>query len=168
MSEEKNRQPTYFAVFLKKGEHISADGINRIAERNRISPIFFAISRDVSADVSRAYARILDTVVAFPKSYGEFSRVIEGCAFSICENLSGAFLSLLCRRPIYINSDCDGCRSFMEEASRLKLPPGIILDFNKNKLSEINTPKVRDEDFEYAAKKIRAYVSANFNVLFER
>ena len=147
-----------FALFLTRGETLTAEEVMRIRNRCSLTPLFFALSRDGELDVARSYARRLDTSVAIPKNLFEFAYALKECYFSISEDTVGGVLSFFSDTPAYLNSGSENCRAVIGELTKYGISYPIFMPYTKNRSHLINKPRFSDNEFFRAKKKLRTYI----------
>jgi len=164
---KKHREKNKFAVILSGGETLTADDINKISQRCNLTPLFFALSREGELDLSRSYARSLDTTVVIPKNHIEFAFAAKECAFSINESALGGILSFFSHTPAYLNSGCKDCRTLIGELTECGISPPLFMPYTKNRAYIINKVRVTDYEFYVAIKKLRTLIGTKLLEFFD-
>ncbi len=159
-------EPTKFALFLSTGESVSIYDVEEIKKKTGLTPLFFNLYENSNHKLLRSYARSLNACVVKAESRNKFALKMSDCAFSVSENASGAFLSLLSHTPVYVDAGSSECRSLVANISRFDFSSEIIIPYTKNRTSVIIPKNVKHDDFLYAVKKIRADICADFQKLF--
>ncbi|MBE6644249.1 MAG: hypothetical protein E7612_02575 [Ruminococcaceae bacterium] len=155
-----------FALILDSCETISKQEISEIEGRTQLSPLFLDISRDSKHTEIRSYARSLGAPVIHPDSKEELFCALNGCCFSISEDIKGAVFSFLCDTPSYVNAGDARCRKFLGESARWDISSEIIIPYTKNRTANIRRPLVYKSDFSLAKNKFRTEISAEFKRVF--
>lgn len=147
-----------FAVILGDGDTLSPSDIENISKRTSLSPIFFAISRDVSLDISRLYSRWLGAPLIIPRGLSESVSAMRECNFTVCENSVGALFSFISRTPAYLNSSSDGCREIIAEFSGEGFLSSVFIPYTKGRTELIKRTTVDRGLYSAEIKKLRASI----------
>ena len=162
LSRFKSRTPeAKFALILNTGETLSISDVLDIKERTELSPLFFDVRGFSKSDLLRSYARGLGASIARIETSGNFAFAIRECAFAVCEEAEGAFLSFLSHTPTSINAGDPRCRALIGKMIKLNLSSEMLIPYTKNRTTFIGLPKVAEEDFSLAIQKIRADIGAD-------
>lgn len=158
--------PDKFALFLKTGESLSIPEIQDIKIRTGLSPLFFEISENSSAELSRSYARGLGAPIVRVITQCKLAFALKECSFTVSEDVTGALLSFLSHTPTYVDAGCAEIRSFIGDISKYDIPADAIIPYTKNRTEIITGPITKYGFFQDAIEKIRADIGADFASLF--
>lgn len=152
-----------FGVILGGGDTLSPSDIEKISERTSLSPVFFAISRDGSLDISRLYSRWLGAPLIIPKTISAAVSAMRECNFTITEEAVGALLSLISGTPAYLNSGSEGCREIIGEFSKDGFFSSVFIPYTKSRTELIKRVTVDRDLYEAEIKKLRADICAKLS-----
>ena len=149
----------YFALVLNHGSSLTIGDVREIAERLALTPVFIAFNMEREFDKSRYFSRLFNSKILLPKTKNEFYNAISECEFTVSENITGAFFSLLSHKPSYLNAKCGVCRTFIAELMSMGCDENIIIPYTKNRIEIIKKVRARDSDFSYIINKIQNRIS---------
>lgn len=161
-NEEKSKRKAHFAIVIEEGDQKSAHDVLRIALREELSPVLVALAAGEAYHTARGLALKLDAPIIMPRNLGDFRLAAGGCAFSICDGVNGAILSLLSYTPAYLDASSGPARELITIANMVSAERPVILPFNKRKPEKIRKVGVRDSDFIYTRKGLYEFIEHEF------
>lgn len=161
----KNR----FAVVTEIGTKRCSDDFVSISARTQLSPIFISLSYGDAFRVARGMSRKLGAPISIPECFEDFKRAIESSAFSVCDGIHGAFLSLLSHTPTYLDVERRDAREMIATFTAASVERAVLLPYERSRMHKIKKVGVRDSDFisvfKNAQQNIEAEIDFNLNPL---
>ncbi len=160
--DKSSGEQARFAIVIETSEPRSPHDALRISRRDGLSPVLVALTAGKAYHTARGLALKLDAPIIMPQSIRDFRRVAGRCAFSVCDGINGAILSLLSYTPAYLDASSGPARELITIAGMAASERPVILPFDKRKSEKIIKVGARDSDFIYTYKRLDEFIRYEF------
>ena len=159
-----------FAIVIENGEPKNAEDILEICRRVEASPLFVALSYGDALRSARRMSRYLAAPLLIPRNLSDFKKAVSTCAFSVCDGVSGAILSLLSYTPAYLDVEYRAARELIATATALSGERAVIVPYKKSNMKKIKKVGAQDSDFIYLFERMKQNIESElqdgFNPLY--